>query len=57
MKSLHVAEYDLKGVKGRIHTIREVIILSFVITSVKATVNLITYSKCMNVVLKPVMGY
>ena len=57
MKGLNVPEYDLKGVKGKIHTMREVIILLFVTTMVKGIANLMTHSKCMNVVVEPVMGY
>ena len=34
VKGLNIPEYDFKGVKGKIHTIREVIILPFVTTVV-----------------------
>ena len=43
--------------KGKICTIREVIILPFGITVVKAITNLMTHSKNLNVVAEPVMGY
>ena len=36
---------------------REVITLPFVTIIVKGIVNLMTHLKCMNVVVKPVMGY
>ena len=57
MKGLNISKYDLEGVKGKIHTIREVIIPPFVTTVAKDIINLMTHSKCMNVVGKPVMGY
>ena len=57
MKGLNIPEYNLKGVKGKICTIREVIILPFMSTVIKGITNVMTHSKCMNVVLKPVMGY
>ena len=57
VKGLNDPEYDLKGVKGKIHTIREVIILAFMITVVKDITNLMTHSKCVNVVVEPVTGY
>ena len=57
MESLNVLEYNLKGVKGKIHTIREVIILPFTTIVVKGIVNVMTHSKCVTVVVQPVMGY
>ena len=57
MKGLNIPEYDLKGVKGKIQTIKEVIILSFVTNVVKGIMNSTTHSKCMNVVVDAVMGY
>ena len=45
MKGLNVLEYDLKGVKGKICTIKEVRILPFVTTKVKGITNLMTNSK------------
>ena len=57
VKGLNIPEYDLKGVKGKIHTLREVVILSFVITVVKGIANLMTHSKYKNVAVEPVMGY
>ena len=50
VKGLDVPEYDLKGIKGKICTIREVVILLFRTTVVKGITNLMTYSKCLNVV-------
>ena len=57
MKGLNVAKYDLRGVKGKICTVRDVLIPPFVTTVVKGITNLETHSKCMNVVVKPVTGY
>ena len=57
VKGLNVPEYDLKRVKGKIHTIREVIILLFVTILIRGIANLMTHSKCKNVVVKPVIGY
>ena len=57
MKGFDVPEYDLKGVKGKICTIGEVIILAFGTTVVKGIMNLMTLSKCLNVVVEHVMGY
>ena len=57
MKGLNVPEYGLKVVKGRIHTIREVIVQPFMTTIVKGITNLMTHSKCMNVVAEPFRGY
>ena len=57
MKGLNVSEYDLKRAKGKIYTIREVEIPPFMTTVVKGITNLITHSKCMNVLAKPVIGY
>ena len=51
LDSLDIPKYDLKGVKGKISTIREVIILQFGITVVKGIMNLMTHSKCLNVLL------
>ena len=39
------------------HTIREIIILLFTTTVVKGMAHLITHSKCMNVVIEPLMSY
>ena len=57
VKGLNIAKYDLKEVKGKICTIREVLILQLMTTVAKGIMNLMTYSKCVNVVVKPVMGY
>ena len=57
VKGLNIPKYDPKGVKGKICIIREVVILPFITTVVKAIVNLMTDSKCVNVVVEPVMGY
>ena len=57
MKGLNTPKYDLKGVKGKIHTKREVIILPFGTTVVKGSTNLMTHSKCLNVAVEPVIGY
>ena len=54
VKGLDVPEYDLKGVKGKICTIREAVIPPFGTTVVKGITNLMTYSKCLNVVVEPV---
>ena len=52
VKGLNVSEYNPEGVKGKIHAIREVIIPLFVTNVVKGIVNLVTHSKCMDVVIK-----
>ena len=57
VKGLNILEYNLEGVKGKICTIREVIIPPFMTTVVKGIVNLMAYSKYVNVVVKPVTGY
>ena len=57
MTGLNIPKYDLKGVKGKTHTIREVVIPSFVTTVVKGIANLMTHSKCMNAVAEPVIEY
>ena len=57
MKGLNIPKHDLKGVKIKICTIREVMTALFMTTVVKGTANLKTHSKYMNVVVKPVMGY
>ena len=57
MKGLNIPEYDLKGVKDKICTVREVVIVPFMTTVVKGITNLRTHSKCVNVVVKPVLGY
>ena len=57
MKSLNVPEYDLKGVKGKIHMMREVVMPPLATIMVKGAVKLMRYSKCMNVVVEPIVGY
>ena len=57
VKGMNIVEYDLKGVNGKICTIREVIILPFVTTVVKGMKNFMTHSKCVNVTVEPVIGY
>ena len=57
MKGFDVPDYDFKGVKGKICTIREVIILPLRITVVKGIMNLMAHSKCLNVALEPVVRY
>ena len=57
MKGLSTPEYVLKEVKGKIHTVREVIILPFMTTVVKGIANLRTHSKCVNVLVEPLRGY
>ena len=51
LKGLNVLKYDLEGVKGKICTIREVIIPPSMTTVAKGIVNLMTHSKYMNVVV------
>ena len=57
MKVLNIPMYDLKEVKGKICTIREVVILLFMTTVVKGITNMMKHSKCMIVVVEPAMGY
>ena len=49
MKGLDVPKYDLKGIKGKIYTIKEVVIPPFGTTVVKGIMNLMTHSKCFSV--------
>ena len=57
MNGLDSPEYDLKGVKGKIYTIKEVVIPPFGTTAVKGFMNLMTHSKCVIVVVELVTGY
>ena len=57
MIGFDVPDYNLAGVKSKIHTIWEVVILPFRTTVIKGITNLMTHSKCFNVVVEPVMGY
>ena len=57
IKDLNIPENDFEGVKGKICTMKEVKIPPFETTVVKGMVNLITHSKCLSVVVKPVVGY
>ena len=57
MKGLDVLKFNHKGVKGKICTIREVMIPPFGTTLVKGIANLITHLKCLNVIVEPVTGY
>ena len=43
MESLNVPKYDLEGVKGKIYTVREVVILAFMTNVVKDIENVITH--------------
>ena len=56
VKDLDISEYNPEGVKGKIHTLREVGILPFGTTVVKGIV-LTIYSKYLNVIVNPVRGY
>ena len=57
VKGLDIPEYDLEGVKGKICTIRKVMIPQFGTTVVKGIANLATHSKCLNDVVEPVTGH
>ena len=57
MKGLDIPEYDLKGEKGKICTIREVMIPPSGTTVAKGIVNLTTHSKCLNVIVEQVTRY
>ena len=57
VKGFDIPEYNLEGVKGKIHNIRKVIIPPFRNSVVKGIINLMIHSKCLNVVVVPVMGY
>ena len=57
MKGQDITEYKHKEMKGKIHTMRDVIILPFVTTVVKGFANLMTHSKHVNLVVEPVMGH
>ena len=52
MKSLIVPKYDLKGVKGKIPTPRELVIPPFGTAVVKGSTNMTTHSKWVNVVVE-----
>ena len=55
VKGPYFPKYKFQGVTGKICTISEVIILPFLTNVVKGIANLMTHSKCMNVVVMPVM--
>ena len=57
VESLNISKYDLKGVKGRICMMRDVVIPPFVTVMVKGVAKLTTHSKYMNVVIEPIVGY
>ena len=57
VESLNIRKYNLEWVKGRVHMTREVVIPLFVTSVVKEVAKLMIHSKCMNVVVKPIMGY
>ena len=57
MKSLNVPECNLKGLKGKINTMRKVVIPPFMTIVAKGVAKLMTHSKCMNVIIKPTIGY
>ena len=57
MKGLDIPKYDLEWVKGKIHTMREVVIPPFGATIFKGIVNLTTHTKCWYVAAELVMGY
>ena len=56
MKSLNIPEYDLKGVKGKISTMREVV-NHLMTVMVMGVVKLMTHSKCIKAVTEPITGY
>ena len=55
VNGLNVPKDNPEGVKGKIHSVREVVIPSFGTTVVKGNTNLTTHSKYLNVVVEPVM--
>ena len=57
MQSQNVPKYDLKGVKGKIHMMREVVIPPFATIMVKGVAKLMTHSNHMNVVIEPIVEY
>ena len=57
VESLNIPKYDLKGVKGKICTMREVVIPPFVTIMVKGIANFTMHSKHVNVVVESFMGY
>ena len=56
VKGLDIPKYNLEGVKGKICTMRKVMIPLFETTIVEGIVNLRTHSKCLSVV-ESVAGY
>ena len=57
MKSLNVPKSDLKGVNGKINTMREIVILLTRTIVVKEVVKLTAHPKFMNVFIEPAVGY
>ena len=57
VKCIDIPKYDLKGVKGKICTVRGIVIPPFGTTVIKGIANLTTHSKYLNVIGEPVTGY
>ena len=57
LKGLYVPKYNLERVKGKIFTMREVVIPPFGTTVVKGIANFTTHSKCLSVLLEAVAEY
>ena len=57
VESPGIPYYDLIGVKGNIQTIQKVVILTFTKITIKGATKLMTHSKHMIVIGKPIEGY
>ena len=52
-----ITEYDLEHVQEKVWMITKIIILPFKMITVKGKVKLSTHSKCVNIMVKPVISY
>ena len=57
IRSLDSPEYDIRGIKFKICTMREVVIWPLLTTVVTVMADLATHLKLMSVVVEPVIGY
>ena len=52
-----ITRYDPQGLKGKLQTMKRVVIPPFVTIMIRGAAKLMTHSKCMNVTVKPIVGY
>ena len=57
VESLNILKYDLKGVKCRVCTIRKSCNSTICDHIGEVSCKLMTHSKCMNVLIEPIVGY